>query len=199
MALRERILVYGGPGTGKSRGWLSIARMFPKVKVWVLDTDDAAERMIASHDLPNITVFPCLDWPDYLAAAAEARDKLDPDDWLVVDMVSSAWDAVQGFYIEQAFGMKLALESGPQGGLPVEAVEAGGPAANVGVEVGDRIVAVGDESVWHVYQLIEIINRWVSASPGLPLLVEREGEYRVLVFRSSGPLPLPGEEDGHQH
>ncbi|HUU54103.1 MAG TPA: PDZ domain-containing protein [Armatimonadota bacterium] len=101
--------------------------------------------------------------------------------------------------IEQAFGMKLALESGPQGGLPVEAVEAGGPAANVGVEVGDRILAVGDESVWHVYQLIEIVNRWVSASPGLPLLVEREGEYRVLVFRSSGPLPLPGEEDGHQH
>lgn len=108
MALRERILVYGGPGTGKSRGWLSIAARFKSSRVFVLDTDDAAERMVAGKDLPNVSIMPCLDWTDYMLAAKQAQKKLGPDDWLVVDMMSAAWDAAQGYYIEEAFGMSKA-------------------------------------------------------------------------------------------
>lgn len=101
--------------------------------------------------------------------------------------------------VEHAFGMTIARESGPTGGLAVEAIERDGPAAGVGIEVGDRVMAVGDESVWHAYQFIEAVNRRASSSPSLSLLVEREGAYRVIVFRSSGELPLPGEAEGHQH
>ncbi len=101
--------------------------------------------------------------------------------------------------IEKAFGMKLAKESGPQGGLPVEAVDPRGPAAGSGVEVGDRVVAVGDRSVWHVYQFIQLVNERAPVASAVPLLLEREGEYRVVVFRGQGTLPLPGEEEGHYH
>lgn len=101
--------------------------------------------------------------------------------------------------IDHAFGMTLAQVSGPEGGLPVEAVEPNGPAAGAGIEVGDRVMAISDESVWHVYQFIEALNRRASSLAALPLLVEREGDYRVVVFRSSGELPVPGEVEGHQH
>jgi len=101
--------------------------------------------------------------------------------------------------VEHVFGMTIARESGPSGGLAVEVVERNGPAAAVGMEVGDRVMAVGDESVWHPYQFIEAVNRLASSSTALPLLVEREGAYRVVVFRSSGELPVPGEVEGHHH
>jgi len=101
--------------------------------------------------------------------------------------------------IDHAFGMTLAQACGPEGGLPVEAVEPNGPAAGAGIEVGDRVVTIGDESVWHTYQFIEALNRRASSSTALALLVEREGDYRVVVFRNSGPLPVPGEVEGHQH
>ena len=101
--------------------------------------------------------------------------------------------------IDHAFGMTLAQTCGPEGGLPVEAVEPNGPAAGVGIEVGDRIMSIGDESVWHAYQFIEALNRRASSSAALPLLVERDGNYRVVVFRGVTELPVPGEVEGHQH
>jgi len=101
--------------------------------------------------------------------------------------------------IDNAFGMTLAQACGPEGGLPVEAGELNGPAAGTGIEVGDRGMAIGDESVWHAYQFIEALNKRASSSAVLPLLVERDGDYRVVVFRSSGELPVPGEVEGHQH
>lgn len=101
--------------------------------------------------------------------------------------------------INQAFGMTLAQASGPDGGLPVEGIETGGPAAGVGIQVGDRLVAVGDESVWHAYQFIQALNKVAEASPVLPILLERNGEYRLIVFKSGGKLPVPGEVEGHQH
>ena len=101
--------------------------------------------------------------------------------------------------IDHAFGMTLAQACGAEDGLPVEALEPNGPAAGAGIEVGDRVVAIGDESVWHAYQFIEALNKRAPSSPVLPLLLEREGDYRVVVFKSSGPLPVPGEVEGHQH
>ena len=101
--------------------------------------------------------------------------------------------------IDHAFGMTLAQACGPEGGLPVEAIEPNGPAAGAGIEVGDRVVAINDESVWHAYQFIEALNKRATSSPVLPLLVERDGDYRVVVFKSSGELPVPGEVEGHHH
>ncbi len=100
--------------------------------------------------------------------------------------------------IEEAFGMRVAKESGPKGGLPVEAVEPGGPAEQVGLAVGDRIMALGDRSVWHVYQFADLINSSITAGRGIMLLVQRDGEYRMIVFRHrTGPVSMP--HTGHSH
>ncbi len=100
--------------------------------------------------------------------------------------------------IEEALGMRVAKESGPGGGLPVEAVEPGGPAEQVGLAVGDRIMALGDRSLWHVYQFADLINSNVTMGRGIMLLVQRDGEYRMIVFRHrTGPVSMP--HAGHTH
>jgi S1-C subfamily serine protease len=104
--------------------------------------------------------------------------------------------------IEDTFGMTLAKEPGPGGGgLPVEAVDPEGVAARAGFDVGDRVMAVGDRSVWHIYQFAELVDASISVAPVLPLLVERDGEYRqVLIGHRGAPLVMPEvDHSGHSH
>ena len=101
--------------------------------------------------------------------------------------------------IADAFGMTLAQACGPEGGLPVEAVEPNSPADSVDIRTGDRVVAVGDASIWHAYQFIEAVNKLAASSPVLPVLLEREGNYHAVMFRNTGRLPVPGEVEGHHH
>jgi S1-C subfamily serine protease len=104
--------------------------------------------------------------------------------------------------IEDAFGMTLAKESGPAGdGLLVEAVDPEGVAARAGLDVGDRVMAVGDRSVWHIYQFADLVNASISVAPFLPLLVERDGDYRAVVIgHRAGPLVMPDvDHSGHAH
>ncbi len=103
--------------------------------------------------------------------------------------------------IDEAFGMTVAKESGPSGGLLVEAVDPEGAAARASIQAGDRIVALGDRSLWHVYQFAGLINSAVAVAPALALLVERDGEYRsVVIGHRGGPLEMPETgHSGHSH
>jgi len=111
---REKILTYGPPGSGKSRAWLAIAARFPSSTIWVLDTDDAARRMLASRDLDspaqgltNVEVFDCRVWPDYTTSVERIVRQSEPGDWLVVDFISSAWEAVQNHFANEVFNQQL--------------------------------------------------------------------------------------------
>ena len=106
MILREKILVIGAPGSGKSYSGLTIARCFPESHCFVLDTDDAIPRMLATEfsDLKNVTVFPCVDWPQYLESVVTIGKKAKTGDWLMVDFISQAWSAIQNYYVETVFG-----------------------------------------------------------------------------------------------
>jgi S1-C subfamily serine protease len=84
--------------------------------------------------------------------------------------------------LESVFGMKVALQANQQGGLQIEAVTPGGPAEHVGLAAGDRVVACGDKSVWHSYQLLQFVQQQMESAPAVVLLVERDGEYRQVVF-----------------
>ena len=44
--VKERILCYGGAGTGKSFAWLSLAKEYSHSKFYVIDTDSSADRML---------------------------------------------------------------------------------------------------------------------------------------------------------
>jgi predicted metalloprotease with PDZ domain len=100
--------------------------------------------------------------------------------------------------IEKGFGMKLETGSKSTGGLKVEAVKKGSPADKLGMKVGDRVVAVGDRSVWHVYQFHQYVTDLVMQYPAVMLLVEQNGEYRQVVFSGNVVIPLE-EPDAHGH
>lgn len=101
---RERILVAGGPGSGKSSCWVSIAAWIKKTKsdakVRLLDTDlaydayrsDYIEDVVEAYsaDMENSD-----EWPQVLQKfKADSR----PDDWIVVDMADKLWEAARGYF-----------------------------------------------------------------------------------------------------
>jgi S1-C subfamily serine protease len=94
--------------------------------------------------------------------------------------------------IAERFGMEVATAAGPEGGLLVEAVTPGEPAERVGIQVGDRIVACGDRSVWHVHQMVEVIDEQVSRGGVVAMLIERDGAYRLQTFGHRRHAPPRG-------
>ncbi len=66
MSLRERILVGGSPGTGKTYAWATIARALPKSKFYVIDPDDGVRRVLYEVDTETgERVFPDLSNIEY--------------------------------------------------------------------------------------------------------------------------------------
>lgn len=111
--VRERIMVMGGFGSGKTSCWLNIAKWSKETgsdaKFYVLDTDASVRHMLTIPgsqyaDLDNIILTEVFDWNEYNdalnAAAAAARPGLD---WIVIDFVSTAWDAVQEYYVAEIY------------------------------------------------------------------------------------------------
>ena len=113
---RERILNYGGPGSSKTRSWLTIAEMYRKTKTsgtfYHLDTDDAywanVEEFPELPDSGKVVSNYAYDWEGYQALANEYKSKATPDDWIVGDLFDKGWEEVQNYYCQQTFGMDLA-------------------------------------------------------------------------------------------
>ncbi|HET7713167.1 MAG TPA: AAA family ATPase [Patescibacteria group bacterium] len=117
---RERILMYGREGTGKTESWLSIAEMFP-VPFYVIDTDDSVQRMLETDhpNLPNIHTIVAQGWAEFEKGVDDSILKIrqyvagikDPTKeqlpWLVVDFADATWDMVQNYYTEQVFNQGI--------------------------------------------------------------------------------------------
>lgn len=107
--LVERILVFGPAGSGKSTAAASIAAMSARTgsdaRFYVVDTDLAWDRMLYEGygDLTNVEVLVALEWPEYRDALAKIRSQVRPQDWVVVDLVTNAWETVQSYFTEQVF------------------------------------------------------------------------------------------------
>ncbi len=104
-------------------------------------------------------------------------------------------------WVRDSFGMTVEKATTEGDGLKVEVVSSGGAAAAVGIKAGDRIIAVGERSVWHVYQLTTLIAKWMNGPVAPVLVASGKGDHQVL-------LPLGGiqteppnlEEEGeHNH
>jgi hypothetical protein len=108
---RERILVYGPPGAGKTTAWLSIALHFPNSMFYVIDTDDSVSRMLESpkyKDLHNIEYQVVLTWDECKNATDEFMPKIKAGDWFVVDFSCSTWSMVTEYFIEEIFNKDIA-------------------------------------------------------------------------------------------
>lgn len=104
---RERILTYGGSGSGKSSAWLNVAKWLQQTgapgKVRLLDTDFAWEAYRPTDGSldERVVVQDAWDWADFkpgMEKLTRAKDVTN-DDWLVVDLIDKAWSkAQQGFF-----------------------------------------------------------------------------------------------------
>jgi len=98
--------------------------------------------------------------------------------------------------LAQRPGLEVATETMPQGGVRVEGVRPGSPADRAAIKSGDRIVACGDQSVWHAHQLWERIRELGSRRMPVVLLVERKGTYRPMILGGAPQGLRPGGEGG---
>ena len=112
----ERILAMGPFGSGKTFSWLKIADWAQKTgspaHFYCLDTDAAVTRMLNSagnfSHLTNVTVTNVWEWPQYEKALESALRVAKPEDWIIVDFVGSAWEAVQEWYVDQIYDADIA-------------------------------------------------------------------------------------------
>jgi ABC-type oligopeptide transport system ATPase subunit len=106
--LRERILLFGGAGGGKTTAGLQVARAIQDQggRLFVLDTEHGTDKLLQNEfsDLKNVVVHHVYDFPSYVEAADAVKAECRKDDWVQVDLVGMAWDAVQRYFVEQVFG-----------------------------------------------------------------------------------------------
>lgn len=108
---RERILLFGKEGTGKTHAWNTWAAWYRRTntpgRFYVLDTDNAVDRMSDAYGedyRENVQASDAYVWDDYITLVNDAYTSGTKDDILVVDLIDKAWDAVQDYYIEQTTG-----------------------------------------------------------------------------------------------
>lgn len=104
MMTKERILLLGPPGVGKTFAWLTIAAANPDAQFHVVDTDNAVERMMRKP-LANVHPHVVFEWEELISTVDGF--KLGEDDWLVVDMVGACWEMVQRHFSDQVFGQSV--------------------------------------------------------------------------------------------
>ncbi|MGD0111125.1 MAG: PDZ domain-containing protein [Armatimonadota bacterium] len=100
----------------------------------------------------------------------------------------------------QGIGFTVQPVPGPEGGLPVLAVKAGSPADHLGFRKGDRILAVGDRSIWHAQMLSEQLSQNLQSGMPFPVLVNSSGTFHSIILGRSmrGPAGRGGQPAGQQ-
>lgn len=104
ISARERVLLFGEYGAGKTSAVLSLAEHLPDDHFYVIDNDDAYERMLAGRNINNVTVESVGSWQEHVTTIAKFLSDMTRDDWLVIDSVSEAWESVQDWWIEATRG-----------------------------------------------------------------------------------------------
>lgn len=111
-AERERILLYGAPGAGKTYAWLGIADLAQKTKsaarFHVIDTDRAALRMMRGPNaefahLENVTIYQARNIEQAEETAGKILADVTEDDWIIIDMLSNVWDGMSNWWISKVF------------------------------------------------------------------------------------------------
>lgn len=111
----ERFLFFGGGGVGKTNTCLNIILHAAHGDMYVIDSDysGAYERALATDfkevaDRVHVTESDP-DWDAFIKSVQDAIATADPAcDWIVIDPVSSSYDWVQEWTLEQVHGGDLA-------------------------------------------------------------------------------------------
>lgn len=114
---KERILAYGGAGTGKSSITLNMARYMPYAQFHVIDLDYSMtyDRLLATEypdvdDRGNVHVHVCdPEWEAFEQLFKSIVAGGDPEvDWITIDPATITWDLVQSWWIASVHGDNIA-------------------------------------------------------------------------------------------
>jgi hypothetical protein len=178
---RERILLFGPGGSGKTSATLHIAKLAAATSspahFFYGDSDDSVARMLGSDSyssLTNLTIHPLYTWDDYTDFAKRVLKDAGPDDWVTVDFIGTAWQAVQDHFTQEVFNKDI-------GDYFLEARKALSKGAS----------ALGALEGWTDWQVINALYRqWIT-----PLLFR--GRYHLLATAkvdSLSPSKSPTED-----
>jgi hypothetical protein len=107
---KERQIIFGDAGVGKSDAILCIAKRLPEVRFRILEIDWApsAALLLDSERFAGVTnvevqwAYPD-EWKDQEAGLEWLQKETGPDDWAAVDSATHTWPAVQEWFIERMF------------------------------------------------------------------------------------------------
>ena len=114
---KERILAYGGAGTGKSTITLNIARYRPDDTFHVIDMDYSMtyERLLATEyqdvmDQGNVIIHEVdAEWEAFTDQFADIVNDADPENsWLTIDPATVTWEIVQAWWLDTVQGTDIA-------------------------------------------------------------------------------------------
>ncbi len=104
---KERILVYGGPGSGKTLAWMRCVKKFGPLGAtfYVIDTEIGAYNSM--DEFPGIEeyieVYECIDFDQLKAAGKEIMKLAKQGDWVVIDMADKPWALAKEHFIHKIF------------------------------------------------------------------------------------------------
>lgn len=112
---RERILVYGTEGSGKTSAWLSIANLYQAQEMpnrfYVLDTEDSVPRSMSNRytHLENVHITGANRFNEYIEWAEYLQEVVQEGDWVVADSGSSGYEAATAYYLEKRYSQSRAV------------------------------------------------------------------------------------------
>ena len=127
---RERILLYGTFKVGKSTAYLGIMELARLTKTdshfWIIDNDNATDGIglypegsyghllgdLVKEDFSqgiqreyeNATIWIPESFDNYDFINKTIKEKVRPQDWIIVDMVSNVWEGMPDWWIENVYG-----------------------------------------------------------------------------------------------
>lgn len=110
-SIKERILLFGPEGSGKSVCPFSIAQICElnnyNARFYIIDDDgESAERtrFMLYPTLTNLDITEVHNWENLTAAVSRVKSLAQPHDFLIVDLLCRTWDFVQDYFTRQVFG-----------------------------------------------------------------------------------------------
>ena len=118
--MKERILLMGPPGSGKSHQILQVAFSLKDygIPMYAIDLEDKLEAMLLGQGKPeNLTLYSTFDWDadsdkDYPGGVKQVvetiLEKVKPGDWIGVDRADLMWPMVQRWFTQKKYEEELA-------------------------------------------------------------------------------------------
>jgi len=198
--VRERILLMGAPGTGKTLQIMNIARYLEeefKVPLYCVDLEDKMGAMLANvEDAPkNIKLRVAFDWDDPeeggLKQAINWLEKVvEPGDWIAVDRIDLAWSQVQRWFTEIKFNESMAdhmVSASKNMTKPSKFIPKFDPGS---------WQVINEQYEWMIMRLIYRLRANVILTTGIKS--SDEGASPLDVYGNLGVLPRGQKEIGHQ-